>query len=607
MSAVRNSLVGVGLLFVAYHSAVSAQPPVPQAGLAAEMAGRWDEAITIYHRTLQVEPGRADLWQRVADIQASQGHKPEALSALRKAVEAAPDNAGYWFQLSQAYAGLNEPRQALDACQHALRLQPEDLDYLKTCAVQASWADELDTARQLYRAWLRRQPDDADAQLGLARVDGWAGRLNASADFYQRYLAAHPENAAATLEYVQVEIWRGDYGKARDVLDDYQARFGEDDRYRGLLARLLARAEWPDAATAVYRPLLAANPRDYGLNYTRTLVLRAGNRPAEADASLAVLRELRPDGQDTADVIRFVRTPVRSHVRGGVSYYDDSDQIAILRLSADARYVLDNKRSAVMVGYDHERLRARTGSGLDTIDGRSSIHVQELWLGVEHRFTPRVLGGARLGVADVQRGARIGTRQLYLDLDPADNLALRLEHKRVLYDLSPRAVSLGIVQNGYLVGAHWRPDLRWFVDGQAGWSDFSDDNQKWQLVLAPRRAVLRREHFNLDLGVSGEWFGFDRKPNHGYYDPELYRRYAVTAFSYWKIDDDNGISAALSLGWHKDESMPSYKFGEDVVVEGFFGIYRDWYLRAHAGYAERYQAAGSYDGLSLSATLMRRF
>jgi tetratricopeptide (TPR) repeat protein len=607
MNPVRNTFTGLGLLIALYHPMALAQPSVPQAGLAAEMAGRWDEAITIYHRTLATEPGRADLWRRVADIQASQGRKPEALAALRKAVAADPDNAANWYQLSLAYAGLNQPRQALDACQHAHQLQPDNLDYLKTCARQASWADELDTAHDLYQAWLERHPDDADAQLGLARVDGWAGRLNASADAYQRYLAAHPENAVATLEYVQVEIWRGDYGKAKDVLDDYQARFGEDERYLGLLARLLARAEWPDAATAVYRPLLAAHPRDYGLNYTRTLTLRAGNRPAQAIDSLAVLQALRPDSRDTADVNRFVRTPTRSHVRGSVSYYDDSDEISILRLGADGRYVLDNKRTALMVGYDHERLRVRAGSGLDTIDGRSRIHFQELWLGVEHRFSPRVLGGARLGVADVQRKARIATHQLYLELDPADKLALRLAHKRALYDLSPRAVSLGIVQNGNLLSAHWRPDLRWFIDGQAGWSEFSDDNQKWQLVLAPRRAVVRHEHFNLDLGVSGEWFGFDRNLNNGYYDPEYYRRYAMTAFSYWKIDDDNGISAALSLGWHKDETMPSYKFGEDVVVEGFFGIYRDWYLRAHAGYAERYQNAGSYDGLSLSAALMRRF
>jgi len=80
----------------------------------------------------------------------------------------------------------------------------------------------------------------------------------------------------------------------------------------------------------------------------------------------------------------------------------------------------------------------------------------------------------------------------------------------------------------------------------------------------------------------------------------------MTAFSYWKIDDDNGISAALSLGRHKDETMPSYKFGEDAVVEGYFGIFRDWYLRAHAGFAERYNTSGSYNGLSLSASLMRR-
>ncbi len=606
MKPLRIVVAGLGLLLAMCGPAVAAPPSMPQAGLAAEMAGRWDEAISIYHRTLMAEPGRADLWGRVADIQANQGRQPEVLAALQKAVELAPDNDDYWIRLSRAYAGQDQAKQALEACLQARRLKPDNVEYLQTCARQAGWANDLEAAHELYQEWLARRPDDADAQWGLARVDGWAGRLNTSAVAYQRYLVAHPDNAEAWLEYAQVEIWLGDYGAAADVLNDYLARFGKDVRYLSLRARLLARAEFPDAATAVYQPLLAENPRDYGLNYTRTLTLRAGNRPAEAVDSLGVLQALQPDSRDTADAIRFVRIPLRSHVRAGLSYYNDSDEISIWRLSLDGRHAFDNKRTALLVGYDYESLRANLGSGLDTSDGQEHISFQDLWLGLEHRFSPRVSGGAEVGVVDVQHSSRIGTHQLYLNLNPADKLALRLEHKRALYDLSPRAVSLGIVQNGNLVSANWRPDLRWFVDAQAGWSQFSDDNRKWQLVVAPRRAMVRRERLSLDLGVSGEFFGFDRNLNNGYYDPDLYRRYAMTAFSYWKIDDDNGISAALSLGSHKDETMSSYKFGEDAVVEGYFGIFRDWYLRAHAGFAERYNTSGSYNGLSLSASLMRR-
>ncbi len=608
MNYARYRSAGVGLLLLLPTMLPAAESAPPRSGLAAEMEGNWDRAIDIYTRTAQSEPGRADLWVRVADIQARLGRKTEAEAALRKAVEAAPDNADYWFRLSQARAVLDQPRPALDACRHALQLRPESLDILSTCARQASWAGDLETAGALYQRWLERQPGEADAQWGLARVDGWAGRLDASVKAYRRYLLHHGDNAEAWREYIQVEIWRGDYGAAKDALDEYGARFGSDVHEQRLRARLLARAEWPDAASAINEPLLTAAPRDYELNYTRTLALRAGNRPAEAIDSLDILRELRPDSPDTVDIMRFVHTPSRDFVRGSFSFYDDSDEITILRAGLDGRLVWDDKLTAVTVGLAHERLEADIGSGLETADGHETIHFEELWLGLERRFNPRVLGGAQIGVADVQREGQIGTYLLYLDLDPSDQWALRLYRRRSLYDLSPRSVSREVVQNGNFVEAHWRPDLNWFVDAEAGWSDFSDDNEKWQAVLAPRRAVVRHEHFNLDLGVSGEWFGFKHDLNNGYYDPEFFRRYALTAFTYWKIDDDNGVSAALSLGWHKDENMSSYKFGEDVVLEGFFGIYRDWYLRVRGGYAERDQSAGGgYDGVSFNLGLTRRF
>jgi hypothetical protein len=306
-------------------------------------------------------------------------------------------------------------------------------------------------------------------------------------------------------------------------------------------------------------------------------------------------------------MVRFTQTPVRSHLRAGFHYYDDSDDITIQRLNVDGRYVLNNKRTALLAGYVHEDLEARLGSGLETNDNREAIGVEEGWLGLEHRWSPQVWMELRAGAADVEDGESIHTHRFSLRLEPHDTLAAQWEYKRALYDVSPRAVSLGIVQSGSLVSLNWRPDLEWFVDAQAGGWDFSDTNRKQQLVIAPRRAVLRQQHFKLDLGVSGEWFGFDKNLNHGYYDPDLYRRYALTAFGYWKIDDDNGISTALSLGWHRDESMSSYEFGEDIVVEAYFGIFRDWYLNVRAGYVERFNAVGSYDGVSLGASLMRRF
>jgi len=38
------------------------------------------------------------------------------------------------------------------------------------------------------------------------------------------------------------------------------------------------------------------------------------------------------------------------------------------------------------------------------------------------------------------------------------------------------------------------------------------------------------------------------------------------------------VSVAFSYGTYKDNFMSGFRSGGDIVAEGFFGLYRDWYL-----------------------------
>jgi hypothetical protein len=126
--------------------------------------------------------------------------------------------------------------------------------------------------------------------------------------------------------------------------------------------------------------------------------------------------------------------------------------------------------------------------------------------------------------------------------------------------------------------------------------------------LAPRRALLRTQRLNLDLGVSGRWFGFDQDPGNGYYAPSRYERYAVTAFTYWKISDDDGVSVTFSYGPYKDNTMSGFRSGGDIVAEGFFGLYRDWFVDVKADLS-RYGggATGGYSSRLFNISITRRF
>jgi len=125
-----------------------------------------------------------------------------------------------------------------------------------------------------------------------------------------------------------------------------------------------------------------------------------------------------------------------------------------------------------------------------------------------------------------------------------------------------------------------------------------------------RRAVAfaRTQLVNLDLGISGRWFSFNKDTDHGYYAPSSYERYAFTAYTYWKINDDDGVSVVFSVGPYKDNTMNGYRTGGDIVAEGFFGLYRDWFLNVKAALSHYGGAATpGYGAHSFSISLTRRF
>lgn len=582
------------------------ESPVPEAGLKAEIEQRWEEALRVYESVLMQEPQRVDLWLRVADIQARMGRPQAAVLSLIRAIDARPDDASLYFRLSQAHAVNRQPQAALAACRRAVELEPANLEYLRAQAQLANWAAETRTARESYRRILELAPGDAEARLGLARVRAWSGALDQAARDYRGYLAEHPDDRAAWVDAIRIEAWLGDYSLALATLEAYRGRFGADEDYLRQRARVLAWAGRPTEAMAINEALLQKSPEDYELNYTRTLALHNGRRPREAAESLAVLERLHPGSRDTRDIARFVRTPLRSHVNLGFSYYDDSDDIRILRTELDGAWVL-SPETRLTAGALTENLRADAGSGFETTEGDEHISDHRVWVGGRHRFSPAVALDGRVGRGFIEGESEFWLYRLGLDLQPRDNLLLRLERDRDLYALSPRAVSVGVKRNANRVRLQWQPDLRWFVEALADYSTFSDDNRRWELVLAPRRSVLRTERFNLDLGVATWWFGFDQDLDHGYYDPGTYQRHAVTGFGYWKLSDDDGISLIVGVGVQKDEDMSGYRLGEDVALEGIFGLYRDWMLRVALGYADRDQEGGSFDGFSTQAVLTRRF
>ncbi len=130
--------------------AVVPEAALPAQALAAEMDGRWEDAMLVYEQLLQTDPRRVDLWRRIADIQAMLGRPHQATLALLCAIGQIPQELPLYAQLAQAHSVNGQLQAALFALRRGLDLEPQNTDFLRTQGQLAFWSGDLDLARESY-------------------------------------------------------------------------------------------------------------------------------------------------------------------------------------------------------------------------------------------------------------------------------------------------------------------------------------------------------------------------------------------------------------------------------------------------------------------------
>lgn len=522
----------------------------PKAGLDAEGEKRWDDAIHIYRDYLKTNDTDYKVWLRIADIEATRGN-------------VAP---------------------ATDAVGHALKLVPETekLALHDRHAQLATWQGEYKLAEADYEILHAAHPDNDDYLLRLARVEAWQGMLDDAAEHFKDYLSRHASDHEAIMSYAYVESWRGDFAHGLELLDQYETQKGDPVLLAQARTRFYAGAGYTNRAVAMTDAKLATNPDDFQALYSKTIAYKEGHQLGNAIDSLAPLNACCAEQKDVKEMNRFVKAPARHAVELGTTFDSDSDDVSGNLTTLQGQYRL-NPDSFLIAGTSTGHITASQGSTLEAVDGDSRINDHSAWLGLRHAVKSNLWVEGAAGVHDAEKAGKIPLLSIKSEYRARDNLAVFVEANHDYHRVSPRAVSLDITRTEGQVRTVWQPDMRWTVESYAGFAGFSDDNTRTLLGVAPRRAVYRTENFNVDLGVSGRWLSFSDEPGNGYYSPASYRQYLVTAYTYYKLSDDSGISLILAPGIHKDESLDGYKFSGNLAAEGVFGLYDDWMLRVRAG------------------------
>ena len=597
------SIVLSSCLLLAANAA--AQSLVPSAGLAAEGQERWSEALQIYRDQLAQNPSVADLWLRVADIEARLGRPHDSITALERAALLLPQSATVLARLSQAYAAQGHATAALRAIDGALALQGDSDEYLRSHATLATWAGEYDAAADSYRKLRQRHSNEHALILALARVSVWGGHSDAAASAYRDYLLATDALPEAWLELARTESWRGNSVAAMDALDQYRVKVGANSAYAHERVAILARSGRPRVALREIEPLLATAPRDFDLNLSRTVALAAARRHRAAASSLTRMEALRPGHADTRAAESVVRSLLGSNVGPSTTFYNDSDGLETIRVTpkADLGFRTDTRLHA---GYDHINLQARIGSGLEQVSGSRAALVEHVWTGLSQRIGPLTIGGTT-GYARSE-GHERNTYAAFLRFVPADTLTMSVERSSGFAAISPRTAGLGLTKVSDSASIDWSPSLRYHVAVLAEHENLSDGNARWQVFVSPRAAVVRTQRLNIDLGLSLQQFGADYNLDNGYYDPERYEYYSVVVSPYWKASENIGIAVSAAFGGQRDDASRSFRLGSNASVEATFGIYEGWMLKMHGSTtSNRRLDSGAFRGLSGGVALLRRF
>ena len=584
---------------------VVAQTAAEIAASQAEAAEQWEEAVRAHRAVIAADPQRSDVWVRIADIEARRGNLSASVDALGRAVAATPGTAALYARLSQAYASAGFGPAALHAIDGALALEPRQPAYLSARATLATWTGDYAAAQESYRQLEVLYPDDLNIALAFARVSAWAGDTDQAVKEYTRYLRTTPSATAVWLELAKAESWRGNYAGAVEALDAYRARAGETEAYRAELASVFASGGRPTAAEGLLTSLLAKSPADYALNLTHAIALARQQRPRAAFESLDTVRQLSPDGAETRTAERVLRTLLSSSAESPFTAYADSDDLQVQRVAPRATVALTSG-TQFSAGYERSRLDARSGSGLDRLNGSTGAQYEHTWVGAAQRFG-RIAVNGQAGYAN---GADHGSATFVLGFDarPADSFAFSLSHTSRPFVVSPRTVDLGLTATGQRAELEWTPTLRSHVAFDASVQQLSDGNRRWEVTVSPRRAVARRAGFNLDLGVTAYRMSTTRDLDHGYYDPRRYEYYAATMYPYLKVRENIGLAMTLAMGAQRDSSWASFRFGGNVSGEATFGIYRPWVLKVSGSATMNGRLdSGAFRGFGAGAALVRRF
>lgn len=195
----------------------------------ARILGDYNSATTLYHQSLELDPGNDAAMYELAQLYYTKGDYVTAVSLVEKAIEIDPENEYYRLLSIEIYGKSGRKDELLKTCQQLVKKYPDHLDYLYELASAYLLHGKADDAIRTYNSIENILGVNEEISLQKHRI----------------YLVMEkPEKACQEIEAL--------IGAFPD----------QSGRYYAMLAEIYMQQNKPDVAAEYYRKIIETDPEN---------------------------------------------------------------------------------------------------------------------------------------------------------------------------------------------------------------------------------------------------------------------------------------------------------------------------------------------------------
>jgi Tfp pilus assembly protein PilF len=184
-----------------FHKALEIWPQYAPAhnnlGNALLRKGQVDEALEHFQKAIDIQPGFAQAHNNLGIVLFQKGQVDEALTHFQKALAIQPNNAEICNNFGNALLGKGEVDGAIRCFQKAVEIAPDFAGAQENLGMILSQKGQVDEAIVHYQKAVAIQPVNAEFQYNLGYALFLKGEERGAVAHYQRSLELQPQNAIA--------------------------------------------------------------------------------------------------------------------------------------------------------------------------------------------------------------------------------------------------------------------------------------------------------------------------------------------------------------------------------------------------------------------------